>query len=119
MSFKARHRADHTARLTTQLNRERGVRRARAPRADRSNLAATVRPGAGPLTRSAAPAVGRAGGVVHLAVAPARPLVARWTKNAGGRLVMTWSPAPEVEAAPVISLSGRDLAPGARAGRIG
>lgn len=121
MSLKARRRADHTARLTTQLNRERGASRALVlgSRLDGSKPAATGRLGAGPLRRSSPQAVGRAPGAADRAAAPALPLVARWTTNAAGRLVMTWSPAPEVEAAPVISLSGRIPAPGAATPRFG
>jgi hypothetical protein len=99
MTFKGRSRADHPARLTSQLNRERGNRR----KLSLVTPAATgaVRQAVGEPVRSVAPA--RA-----LPVGSGR-LVSRWTTNASGRLVMVWSLEPVVEAAPAIRLSRRRL----------
>ena len=104
MSFRARRRTGHPVRLTAELTRGRGAGRAlgHAP-----HTTAVAQPDVAPALRSSARAVaaertaGRAGNLIS------GPLLARWIKNESGQLVMTWSPAPEVEAAPVISLSGR------------
>jgi hypothetical protein len=112
MGFKAHRRTDHSVRLTAEHIRGRSASRALAHashtrRPDRTGLQDDPR-----ATRSRGPAtaaVGERSSVARGALASG-PLFARWTKNEAGRLVMTWSPAPEVEAAPAISLLARGRA---------
>jgi hypothetical protein len=115
MTFKAHRRAGHPARLTTQLNRERGADR----QLDRV-------PGI-PLVTGSPRLAGSLRQAVALRAAPAGPsegvarppgqLASRWTTNEQGKLVIAWSLAPEVEAVPAPWLVVRDLRAIAQAGR--
>jgi hypothetical protein len=97
MNLRARRRADPTARLTSQLNRERG-----ADRQLRRPIPTSTRPDAyAPRLAGLAPAIERD------AQAGSGRLVSRWTRNEAGRLVMVWSLELVVDAAPAIRLSAR------------